>query len=505
MSTEIEIAGIQIAQSDWKATPESVKAVVTVLNERLGYIEEQLKQNCQNSSRPPSSDRLSNSGKSNDKKKKKKLKSKANPKPTNSSSEKKKIRKRLYPLEACKEVHIHRPENCQHCGEKLSGTDEQPYRHQIIEIPALSAYVIEHQLHQLECDCCGQKTRSILPSKFPSTGYGDRLAAIVAWLSGEHRQSHRMVKSLLMNLFGIEISRGSINRLRQQMSEAIAEAVEEAQDYVQGQQMLHGDETGFSQGNGDGLNPQRRKGWLWVLATPLVKVFEISLSRGQDIAKALVGEKFKGIFISDRYSAYNWLKVEQRQLCWAHIKRDLTAISQRPGISQEIGEALLRREGRLFRWWHRLRNGRLSREQFQEAVKSLREGFKTELEKAAALPIGKKEKSLLGKTVRTARQLLQLEAALWTFVEVEGVEPTNNVAEQALRSAVIWRRTSFGSQSKKGSEFVARILTVVSSLKAQQRNPLDYLTKACYAKRLGLMPPTLLPVTGMDAETSMVV
>ena len=504
MSTEIEIAGIQIPQSDWKATPESAKAVVTLLNERLGYIEEQLKQNSQNSSRPPSSDRLTNSGQSNDKKKKKKSKSKANPKPTNSSSDEKKTRKRVYPLEACKEVHIHRPENCQHCGEELSGTDEQPYRHQIVEIPALSAYVIEHQLHQLECDCCGRKSRGTLPSEVPSKVYGDRLAAVVAWLSGEHRQSHRMVKSLLANLFSIEISRVSINRLRQQMSEAVAEAVEEAQEYVQGQEIVHGDETSFSQGNGDGVNPEGKKGWLWVLATPLVKVFDVSLSRGQDIAKALVGEKFKGIFISDRYSAYNWLKVEQRQLCWAHIKRDLTAISQRPGISQEIGEALLRREGRLFRWWHRLRNGSLSREQFQEAVKSLREGFKAELERAATLPIGKKEKSPLGKTVRTARQLLKLEAALWTFVEFEEVEPTNNVAEQALRSAVIWRRTSFGSQSQGGSEFVARILTVLSSLKAQQRNPLDYLTKACSAKRLGLMPPSLLPLTGMGTETSMV-
>jgi hypothetical protein len=129
-----------------------------------------------------------------------------------------------------------------------------------------------------------------------------------------------------------------------------------------------------------------------------VKVFEVSLSRGQGIAKDLVGEKFQGIFISDRYSAYNWLKVEQRQLCWAHLKRNLTAISQRPGVSQEIGKALLHREARLFRWWHGVRDGTLTREQFQKAVESLRAGFKAELEAAAALPIGKKEKSPLAKT-----------------------------------------------------------------------------------------------------------
>ncbi len=362
-----------------------------------------------------------------------------------------------------------------------------------------------HQLHQLDCDCCGRKTRAELPEAVPSTGYGDRLGAIVAWLSGEHHQSYRMVKSLLATLFGVELSRGSINRLRNQVSKAIAVPVEQAHQYVKAQAFVHSDETGFSQGNGDGLNPNQTKGWLWVLVTPLVKVFSVVLSRSQATALALIGESFKGILISDRYSAYNWLKVRNRQVCWAHLKRDLTAMAERTGVSKDIGEGLLRRESRLFRWWHRVRDGTMSREQFVAAVEPLRLGFKASLEAAAALPIGQKEKSPLAKTVRTARKLLKVEAALWTFVYVPGIEPTNNAAEQALRTAVIWRRTSFGSQSQGGSEFVARILTVVTSLKAQQRNPLDYLTEAMSAKRLGLSAPSLLPETLMDTETLMVV
>ena len=498
MSAEIDIVGIQIAQSDWEATPESVKGVITVLSERLAYIEEQLNQNSQNSSRPPSSDGL---GKQRSGKVPKKKKPKKNCSSSGSSSQ----TKRLYPIELCSEVHSHVPDICQHCGEELSGKDEQPYRHQIVEIPPLSAYVIEHQLHQLECACCGRKTRAELPLSVPSTGYGDRLGAVVAWLSGEHHQSYRMVKSLLATLFGIELSRGSINRLRHQVSDALAVPVEQAQQYVQAQDFVHSDETGFSQGNGDGLNPTRTKGWLWVLVTPKLKVFSIVLSRSQASAKALIGEAFKGIVISDRYSAYNWLDVMQRQVCWAHLKRDLTAMAERTGVSKQIGEALLRRESRLFRWWHRVRDGTMSRSQFVAAVEPLRVGFKAELEAAAALPIGQNEKSPLAKTVRTAQKLLKVEAALWTFVYVQGLEPTNNAAEQALRTAVIWRRTSFGSQSQAGSEFVSRILTVVTSLKAQQRNPLDYLTEAMGAKRLGLSAPSLLPETRMGTETPMVV
>ena len=267
----------QITQSDWDATPKSVKAVVTVLNERLGDREEQLNQNSQNSSRPPSSDVFSKADKSKKKKKKKRSSSSSSPKA-----------RKLYPIESCSEVHFHVPEICQHCGEELDGKDEEPYRHQIVDIPALSAYVIEHQLHQLECACCSKKTRGILPKEVPSTGYGDRLGAIVAWLSGEHHQSYRMGKSLLSTLFGIEISRGSINRIRKQVSEAIADPVEKAKQYVQTQDFIHSDETGFKQGNGDGRNPNRRKGWLWVLATQLVKVFSVALSRSQATAKSLI-------------------------------------------------------------------------------------------------------------------------------------------------------------------------------------------------------------------------
>lgn len=482
MSLEKEIAGIKIPQSDWNATPESVKAVVIVLSERLDHIEEQLKQNSQNSSRPPSKDGFRKPEKSRVKKKKK-------------ASQKNVSRKsrKLYPLEACNEVYHCLPEKCRHCGEELSGEDREPYRHQIIEIPSLSPYIIEHQQHQLECFCCGGKTRGKLPPEIPSTGYGDRLAGIVGWLSGEHRQSHRMVKSLMATLFNVELSRGSINRLRQQVSEAVAEEVKQAQQYVQGQKVVHSDETSFRQGNGDGLNPKQTKGWLWMLGTNLVKVFSVELSRSQVTAKKLLGETFEGILISDRYPGYNWLDVKQRQVCWAHLKRDLTAIAERSGVSKVIGQALLRREHRLFRWWHRVRDGTMSRQQLILAVKSLRAGFKAELETAAALPIGHREKSPLAKTVRTAQKLLKIEAALWTFVSTEGVEPTNNLAEQALRAAVIWRRTSFGSQSQGGSEFVSRILTVVTSLKAQQRNPLDYLTEACLKKRLGLPIPSLVP------------
>jgi transposase len=173
----------------------------------------------------------------------------------------------------------------------------------------------------------------------------------------------------------------------------------------------------------------------------------VALSRGSAVAKALIGEVYSGIVISDRYSGYSWIEPAQRQLCWAHIKRDLTAMSERTGVSQEIGLALLRRQKRLFRLWPQVRDGTLSRTDFQVKVTLLRRGFKAELTKAVALLSTPREKTPLAKTLRTCQELLKWEAALWTFVEHPGIEPTNNAAEQALRPAVIWRRLSFGSQS----------------------------------------------------------
>lgn len=485
MSEDIEIAGIKVARADWEATPPSIQALVMALSERLSQLEERVRKNSRNSSKPPSSDGF---GKSTvDEKERKKRKQRHH-----SENSPRQIRK-LRASEECDQRHEVLPTTCQGCGASLRGYDHHPHRHQEIELPRIEPVVIEYRLHQLNCDACGQQTRAALPAGVSALGYGERLSAVVSLLSGPYRHSYRQVCALMEDVFNVRVSRGSVGRLREEMSEALSDPVAEAKDYVQLQPKLNSDETSFPQGNRDGGNPQRTKGWLWVLVTPLVSFFEVVLSRSQQTAKALIGESYRGIVISDRYSAYGWIDLKHRQVCWAHLKRDLTAMAERMGVSHEIGDALLRRERRLFRWWHRFRDGTVSRAQFIEQVNYLRIGLKAVLEEAANLPIQADEKTPLAKTVRTSRRLLTVEPALWTFVYTEGVEPTNNAAERALRPAVIWRRTSFGSQSQRGSQFVTRLLTVTTSLKAQGRNILDFLTQACLAARTGQTPPSLIP------------
>ena len=493
---EIEIGGEKIPQQDWEATPASVKQAlvnlaeqVKQLSERLATVEEKLNQNSSNSSRPPSSDGFGTGP------------TKA-PQRRKSTGQQKRPRqgRRLIAVEDCDQVHEEKPEYCRDCGERLSGEDPHPHRHQVWELPPIQALVTEYRLHELTCAACGIQTRAPLLAGVAASGNGERLTAVVGLLSGVYRQSHAQVQGLMQEVFGITVSYGGVNRLRCEMSEATRPMVEQARAYVCQQPLLHSDETSFPQGNRDGHNPQGRKGWLWVLVTPLVSWFAVVLSRSQETAKQLMGETFDGIVSSDRYGAYGWIEVTRRQVCWAHLKRDLTAIAQRSGVSQGIGESLLRRQQRLFRWWHRVRDGTLSREMFGQMVAHLRAGFKAELAAAARLPIGEREKTPLAKTVRTCQKLLLVEPALWTFVYTPDVEPTNNAAERALRPAVIWRRTSFGSQSKAGSQFVARMLTVATSLKAQNRPVLEVLTQACRAARLGQEPPSLLPEAEMPPQ-----
>jgi transposase len=487
----------KVSQADWDKTPESVKQLAQSLIGRIEQLEgkyetlkaenqllkEQVKQTSQNSSKPPSQD----NSKGFKAKEKQQGKKKPGGQPGHMGHE-----RALYPVEQCQSVEEHYPDRCIACGEALMGNDSDPYRIQVVEIPVVEPHVSEHRFHSLQCQRCGGLTRAWDEAIINGSGYGERVAAHVGVLSGQYRQSHRMVQELLGELFGVKLSLGSVNRLRQEISQAVAPVVSQAHQYVKVQGYANVDETSFAQGNGDGNNPDGRKGWLWVMVTPLVSYFAVFLGRSQAMCQHLLGE-FNGIVSSDRFSAYSGLNLEQRQVCWAHLKRDFTRIAERSGVAGELGRALLAQQKLLFEQWHRVRDGTLCRGEFITVATSIQQQVHTLLEQGAGYDITDAQKTPLAKTVRTCQQLLKVESALWTFVTTDGIEPTNNAAERALRPAVLWRKNSFGSQSEAGSLFVSRMLTVVTTLRSQNRPVVNYLVEACRATRQGQLAPSLLP------------
>lgn len=346
----------QISQEDWDRTPASVKKLVEEMGQRIEKLEqsyaellatqqqllEKINRTSKNSSSPPSGDppntvKQPRKGKSS--------KKRGGQQGHDGHS------RPLYPIEQCESIIDHHPKTCSCCGEKLSGEDATPYRHQVVDIPPISPIVIEHRLHQLMCEQCGTSTRATLPIEVNPSGYGARVVAMVALLSGVYRHSQRMVQSAMLDLFWISMSLGTVNSLRQEASAAVADAVEEAKKYVQHSYVVGADETSFDQGNVDGCNPKQRQAWLWVAVTPLVTFFEIALSRCSEAARNLLGENFGGILTSDRHGAYNWVDLERRQLCWAHLRREFIKISERTGVSAQLGTALVKQQEKLFELW----------------------------------------------------------------------------------------------------------------------------------------------------------
>jgi len=466
-----------ISAEDWAATPRAVKALVlslletvAALQKRVAELEERVNQNSRNSSKPPSSDTPN-----------------APPPPKHTPSGRKAggqpghpgHGRALKPVAEVNHLVIAKPLACGTCGALLLGEDPHPVRHQVTELPRMEPEVTEYQQHTLTCLACGAPTRAPWPTQMPSGSWGPRTQATVGYFTGRLGVSQRDVAELLETVFHTDLSLGSIPAVEAEVSAALATPVTAGVEYVQAQPRNNVDETSWPLGS--------HRGWLWANVTTFVTVFFLLPSRSAAAARQVIGALNDKIVGSDRYSAYTWMAVWLRQVCWAHLRRDFQAIAERGGESARVGQALLAQAEPLFTLWHRVRAGPLSRAEFQVQVQPLRQRVGELLREGVQVAHP--------KTAATCAKILQVEAALWTFVDHEGVEPTNNAAERALRRAVLWRRRSFGTQSESGSRFVERILTAVTTLRQQHRDVLDFLTDACAAAIAKRPAPSLLPNT----------
>jgi transposase len=372
------------------------------------------------------------------------------------------------------------PSGCARCGQALAADPlleaAVPGRYQVTELPRLRAEVTEHRVHHLRCPRCGHTSAATLPPGVARGTFGPRLQATVALLSGRYRLSRREVADLCGDLLGTPLAVGSVDHLCQATGAALAEPVAQLERAVQDAAIANVDETGWKRAG--------QRGWLWVVVTAIATVFTIARSRGSPVVKGLLGEGFLGYLGSDLWSAYSWVPAERRQLCWAHVRRDFQALVDYGGAAVMVGKLGLILTDRLFVAWHRARDDPAARARFAQEIGPLQAEF------CALLEVGTQNPG--DKAAGLCRQLRKLWPALWTFAAVPGVEPTNNVAERALRPAVLWRKGCFGSQSPEGERFVARMLSVAATCRQQGRSLLDYLTDAFTAAQRGLTIPSLL-------------
>jgi len=282
---------------------ESYERRIAALEAEVAELKEQLQQNSQNSSRPPSTDGpqvkrtppRAPSGR------------KQGAQPGHARYE-----RTLVPLAQVKEVIPCKPTHCRRCGSAVQGQDAQPLRHQVLELPPFAAEVTEYQLHRLVCAQCGSTTCGALPPEVPRSGYGPRLVSVVALCTGAYRLSKRLAASLCSEVLGVPLAVGEVCRVEQTVAQALDPPVQAARAYVQTQH-ANVDETTWWE--------QLRRGYLWVAVTQWVSVFVIRASRGAKVLRELVGEEYEAVLSSDRAKAYNRQPLQRRQLCWAHPLR----------------------------------------------------------------------------------------------------------------------------------------------------------------------------------------
>jgi transposase len=468
-------AGAPIPEELWNTIPPAAQAAVAAcvaeLQARItafeGLVRElqfRLNLNSTNSSKPPSSDPPY-----------------LKPAPPKTPSGKRKggqpgHPKRSRPRLPPDEVVELRADSCRGCGTRLSGDDAHPLVHQVIEIPPPpKPHVTEYRRHRRCCPRCQRVTCAPLPAHAQS-GYGPRVEATATLLSGAYRIGKRGVARLLRGLFGVPISPAMVCKLHARAARALDPVVRPIHAHLVGQP-ANVDETSWSEAD--------QTAWLWTAVGPGVTAFLIRPRRTkQELGELIPGPK--GVLTTDRLNLYDHLDKTRHQVCWAHLRRDFQAMIDRKDGGREIGEGLLDCANRLLGHWKRVRDGTLSREAFQT-------GPLVELVGEVNHWLGRSQSCGSPKTKAVCYALQPLGDPLWRFAWVEGVEPTNNAAERALRHGVFWRKMSAGTDTAGGSRFVERVLTVMETCRQQGRDLLSFLVDAIQAARTGSPAPSLIP------------
>lgn len=470
--------------------------------EQIADLERKLagrKKNSTNSSKPPSSDGLAGNQRPRGSKSKgegkSETKAKRKRKPGGQSGHPGHHRK-LFPPSAVDVFEVGLPSQCQHCCAKLPQdpaeveTKGDPRRHQVTEIPEIKPHVTEYQFPNVVCSACRHTTREPLPKEIAGD-FGEQLAALIAYWTVICRIPRRPIEAMLSDVMKIDISLGSTQKAWEEVSQAVEQPCEELQRQLRREAVLNADETGWRT-NGD-------KRWLWALVAQRFVVFVVANTRGKDVLVSLLGAVFNGTLCSGRWAVYLKYHSGSMQLCWAHLKRNILGIADyaQSERTRQFCRDALAIIAKLFRLWYRFRGDLRDKRGNPHPIDR-----RQLIEKS--IPLQKKLFALAeayldddDREVRNMATALFVNFdRLFTFLEVEGVEPTNNISERTLRIAVQWRKISFGNRSRRGEIATSRLLTVSQTCKLQERNVLEYLTAAVKCHRRGVAAPSLLPPQG---------
>ena len=446
---------------------QELEDTVAKLLERIAQLERRLGMNSENSSKPPSSDAPG---------------SKANKaKPANGKRNKKgakkghaKQNKELLSEDRVNNLIELTPEICPNCGKThFRDTNQPPLRDQFIDLPPIEPDVTEIRRPIMDCAACGQRTYAPLPPDTPKHVFGTGVVAMIGILTGVLNVSKRKAQLMMTKVFNVPISLGAVSSCEERLSRALETPYQEALTAARSEKFGHADETSWPLGN-------LLKGWLWLLSNNDAAAFMVHQSRGQEAAHKILGD-FSGTLVSDRWGGYN--KYEgNRQLCWAHLRRDFKAVSQEQGWIGKTGKKLYDLAGKILKSYKRVRDGCLKVDTFKRRISKWRPQLERWLKQGA---------SHGGDLSAKCREIFKCRQWLWTFVDHHGVDPTNNKAERDVRQGVLWRKGSFGVQSQRGATYVERVLSVGATCRRQGKSVIQFFQDACHAFHNNSPAPSL--------------
>ena len=485
MQSDIEKLLRKVSEQDRRIADQSKQ--ITDLGKQNADLERKLGlklQNSTTSSKPPSSDGLAGKQRPRCVSQRKKSGRKPGGQPGHPGRH-----RGLVPPERVDAVIPMYPAQCRHCEKTFGDRDRaraaqcEPQRHQVTELPKIAAHITEYQCHKLKCEKCGKTTPATVPDEVKGN-FGPELTALIAYQTVTCRMPRRVVLESLEHVLGIPLSLGSVQKVWEEASEAVAEPYEELARQLPREPVVNSDETSYR------TNGEKR--WLWALVASTFVFYRVAATRGAEVLVALLGEIFAGILCSDRYAGYTAYHKGEAQFCWAHFKRNILgaqAIAKSTDAERFCRDALAL-HARLFRLWHRFRAGPATRHPIDNRQELIRKSIPLQMKFFA---LGERYLDSKDKDVRNLATALFVHCGeFFVFIEKVGVEPTNNAAERALRCAVQWRKTSFGSRSARGETAMARLLTVTRTCRMQNRNSLGYLSAAVRAHRSMAPVPSLL-------------
>lgn len=441
---------------------EELLGRVVQQGETLALLQEQLKLDSKNSSKPPSSDGPASGNRAQRRASQRKRGAQVGHKGSYRA--------------LLDESQVDRIIDCQtaavcDCGAAVQAVADEPIRHQVFDVPPVKAQVQEYRRYAGRCVGCGKAHRAALPAGVPRGQIGPRALALVGTLGTHYHLTQFKIRDLLARVLGVDFSVGAISQAHGLVAQALKAPVLQLGEHMAQAPVVQMDETRY---------PREGAGnWAWAVVTPKVVWYSLLPSRARYVATSLIGQEFNGILVSDRYAVYDYVDAGKRQVCWAHLLRDFTRIGQRSGLAGRIGRSLLGAGYVLFRW----REKSKSAAQFDPLCRRV----KRLLEQGSA-------QTQCMRTANTCANLLKLWPAMWNFLSDEAVPPTNNDAERALRALVLKRKISGPTRSRRGDEFLAHGFSVYETCRRQGRDLWNFMHEAVVAWIDKTAAPSMLPL-----------